>query len=73
MNSGIRNNENCPRPRPFTRDAGKVVDNVPYDCLPSYLRNPNAVLDEDDGSIQWTGGRQPDFSSVDALFNRGDE
>lgn len=71
IESGNRNNENCPQPRPFPPNAEKVTDNAAYECLPSYLRNPNAVLDDDDGTTVWAGGQKPDYSVVDEMFNRG--
>ncbi len=73
IESGIRNDGNCPLARPFPPNAGKVTDNVAYECLPSYLRNRNAVLDEDDGTTEWAGGRKPDYSVVDEMFIRGKE
>jgi len=68
--SGIRDNANCPQPRPFTPNSASLIDNVAYECLPSYLRNPNAVLDDDDGTTEWAGGRKPDYTSVTEMFNR---
>lgn len=44
-----------------------------YECLPSYLRNPNAVLDEDDGTIEWARGQKPDYTVVNEMFDRGKE
>lgn len=67
------NGPSCPQPRPFSPNAEKVVDNsVAYECLPSYVRNSNAVLDDDDGTTVWAGGQKPDYSSVNALFDRGE-
>lgn len=57
--------------RPFPPNAGKIVDNAVYECLPSFVRNPNAVLDDDDGTTEWAEGRKPDYSSVNAMFDRG--
>jgi len=66
------NNNNCPVPRPFPPNAEKVkvMPNVPLECLPSYLLNPNAVLDDDDGTTEWAGGQKPDYSVVTEMFNR---
>ncbi|XP_037042234.1 pathogen-related protein-like [Bradysia coprophila] len=68
MQYGNQNNANCPMLQPFPPNAAKVTDNLPYECLPSYLRNRNAVLDDDDGTTEWAAGSKPDYSSVDALF-----
>lgn len=66
---GNQNNQNnCPMLRPFPPNAGKVTDNLPYECLPSYLRNRNAVLDDDDGTTEWAEGSKPDYSTVDAMY-----
>lgn len=70
-NYGNQNSGNCPILRPFPPKAEKVTDNLPYECLPSYVRNRNAVLDDDDGTTVWAEGRKPDYSSVDALFLNG--
>lgn len=64
-------NVNCPMRRPFPPNVEKVIDNEAYECLPSFLRNPNAVLDDDDGTTEWAGGQKPDYSSITELFNRG--
>lgn len=62
----------CPQPRPFPPNAEKVIDDtLANECLPSYLRNSNAVLDDDDGTTVWAGGRKPDYSVINELFNRG--
>ncbi len=42
-----------------------------YDSLPNFVKNLNAVLDDSDEKTEWITGSKPDYSLVNALYDKG--
>lgn len=48
------------------------MDKIPYESLPNFAKNLDAVLDDSDETTQWITGSKPDYSMVNALFDKGE-